>query len=179
MHDPQRTLESLKALRRERGDTSSFSTHTEFLRWTDDAAALMAFNPELAASFKNSTRAATTVREWEPEKYIPAINNAIGTVNKGITLLEHQLLAEAAPGVQLAPPTNMTAPEKLTLKWLYEHAPWSFYVWFFGVAAASFALGFSTSKALTRINNENLRIAAPTTMKPTIASPPVKAASTP
>ena len=75
MHDPQRTLESLKALRRERGDTSPFSTHTEFLRWADQAAALLDFNPELAESFKSSVRAATTVRTWKPEKYVPAIKD--------------------------------------------------------------------------------------------------------
>ena len=179
MHDPQRTLESLKSLRRERADRSPFASHTDFLRWSDQAAPLLEFNQELAESFKGSTRAATTVQTWRPEKYVPAINNAIGAVNKAITLLEHQSSLDSERKMQLNPPQNIPAPEKLTLKWLYENAPWSFYVWLLGVVSVSFALGFSASEIWTKINNANLSSAAPVTMNPTATSQPVKAASKP
>jgi len=186
MHDPQRTLQSLIALRYERTDYSPFKTHTEFLQWADKAGPLLQFNGELAQQFLGSVHAATAVRTWKPEKYISAINNAIGSVNQAITQLEHQTtevatsaeanaVIDGSPLGGHAPPP----PDKLTLKWLYEHAPWSFYVRLFGVVAVAFGLGFSASESLTTMKSANLSVAAPTTTKPTSVSAPIRPASTP
>jgi hypothetical protein len=168
MHDPQRTLESLKALRHERGDTSPFATHTEFLRWADQAAPLLAFEPELAEAFKSSASAATTVRTWKPEKYVPAINNAIGTVNRAITLLEHVQPTTAAAEELKAPAEvpNATEP-KVTLKWLFEHATWQVYTSLLGALAVAFGLGRELGKLETQIQTSSLSKPAPTTTTPT------------
>ena len=166
MHDPQRTLESLKSLRHERGDTSPFATHTDFLRWADRAAPLLTFNPGLAEEFKNSASAATTVRTWKPEKYVPAIDNAIGAVNRAITLLEHAA-APAPAHVSPSPtPTILGTPEKVTIRWLYEHVPFSLVGGGLGVLATAFLLGlaFSETRLYALIKN-------------TIAAPSISSAS--
>lgn len=62
MHDQQRALESLKFLRHERGEVSPFATHTDFLRWADQAGPLLIFNAGLTEEFERSISAATTVR---------------------------------------------------------------------------------------------------------------------
>ena len=168
MHDPQRTLESLRALRRERGDTSPFATHTDFLRWADQAAPLLAFEPELAEAFKGSASAATTVRTWKPDKYVPAINNALGTVNRAITLLENMRPTAAELNEQPTPAGPPKAAEpKVTLKWLLEHATWQVYTSLLGALAVAFGLGRELGKLETQIQTSNLSKPAPTTTTPT------------
>ena len=160
MHDPQRTLESLKSLRHERGGASPFATHTDFLRWADQAAPLLAFNPEMAEEFNSSASAATTVRTWKPEKYVPAINNAIGAVNRAITLLEHAAAPAHAHVSTISTPMILVAPDKVTIKWLYEHVPFSLVGGGVGVLAAAFLFGlaFSGTRLYALIKN---KIAAP------------------
>lgn len=181
MHDLPRTLESLKALRRERGDSSPFGSHTAFLRWSDQVLPLLAFDEKLAAEFKQLVEAATAVEDWRPERYAPNVNNAVGCVTRAIALLELASAPATAHNASVPAPTPppLGAPEKVTVKWLYEHAPWSFYVWFFGALAGAFAAGFSASELLTTMKNTNLSAAAPTTIRPTSASAPSKSASQP
>ena len=148
MYDPQRTLESLKALRHERGDTSPFATHTDFLRWADQASPLLEFTPELAEAFKSSVSAAITVRTWKPEKYVPAINNAFGSVNRAITLLEHQLPQATVQVESIQPhaPAPIEAPSKDTIKWLYEHVSLSLVGGGVSLLVTSFLLGLAFSE---------------------------------
>ena len=174
MHDTARTLESLKALRRDRGDHSPFSNHTAFLKWVDEAAPLLAFNQALAEEFNNSTQAATIVRTWRPEKYVPAINDAIGAVNRAITLLEHTAPPSAASTneIENSDPMQFGAQSKqvdpkVTLKWLFEHASWSVYTTFLGVVVVAFGIGREIGKFETQIQSNSLSKPAPTTITPT------------
>ena len=174
MHDPARTLESLKALRHDRGDRSPFSNHNEFLKWVDRASPLLAFNQALAEEFNNSSSAATTVRTWRPEKYIPAINNAIGAVNRAIILLEHTALPATASTnetqiyapIQSELKSNQVYP-KVTLKWLFEHATWPVYATFLGAVAVAFGAGREVGKFEVQIQSSSLSKPTPTTMTPT------------
>lgn len=150
MHDRLRTLASLRALRHERSEGSPFADHTAFLRWADEVGPLLGFSEEIAKDFQASVEAATTVRTWRPEKYVPNVNNAIGAVNRGIALLEHQPTDNSARRDVKPELPTIAAPAKLTLKWLYEYAPWSFYAWLGGALAAAFALGYSSSEILTK-----------------------------
>ena len=80
-------LAGLKAIRRQRGQ--SFKSHAEFLTWSDSAEPLLAFNPELAKEFKDCVRSAKLLIGYQDgSKYTGATNEAIGTVNKAITLFE-------------------------------------------------------------------------------------------
>ena len=156
MHDLSRMLESLKALRLERSNSSPFGTHTEFLRWSDQVLPLLAFDEKLAAEFKHLVEAATAVESWRPERYVPNINNAVGCVTRAIALLEHAFApipAHNAPPPTPAPP-SLSAPDKVTVKWLYEHVPLRLVSGGLGMLAAAFALGIAFSEtqifALTR-----------------------------
>ena len=167
MHDPQRTLESLKTLRHERGDTSPFATHTDFLRWADQAAPLLAFDTELADAFKGSASAATTVKTWKPEKYVPAINNAIGAVNRAITLLEHARPPTIASDEPASSESTKATEPKFTLKWLFAHATWQVYTSLLGALAVTFGLGRELGKLETQIQSSSFSNPAPTTTTPT------------
>jgi hypothetical protein len=175
MHPQEPVLEKLKAIRHDRADTSPFSNHSDFLLWSDRAEPLLSFNSELAEEFKRSVRAATAVRDWRPEKYDGAVNGAVGAVNKAITLLEVQIASAPKAVEQETTTLPLAAPEKLTVKWLYEHAPWSFYVWLVGALSAAFTLGFTASEFRTAGYSKNVASSAPATTVPTTASPQLTA----
>ena len=161
-------LAELKTIRHERGANSPFKDHTDFLRWSDKAEPLLAFHPGFTEEFKGSVNAAKNLLGWEESKYVGAINNAIGVVNKAITLLETQSVSLEA--VALAPevqPRPLAAPDKITIKWLYEHVPLPFVVGGVGALAAAFAIGltFSETQMYALIKN-------------TIAKPSTSSAST-
>ena len=146
MHDQQRTLQSLKFLSHERGEVSPFATHTDFLRWADQAGPLLVFNAGLTEEFERSTSAATTVKTWKPEKYVLAINNAIGAVNRAITLLEHTRAPANTHGSSSPARSALVAPDKVTLKWLYENVPLTFVGGGLGMLGAVFLLGVAFSE---------------------------------
>jgi hypothetical protein len=140
-------LAELKTIRYERGTRSPFKDHTEFLRWSDKAEPLLAFHPGFTEEFKGSVHSAKNLLGWKEEKYDGAINNAIGVVNKAITLLETQVVAlepaALAPEVQSRP---LAAPDRVTLKWLYEHVPFPLAAGAVGTLVAAFLLGLAFSE---------------------------------
>jgi hypothetical protein len=177
---PPSVLAALKEVQHERGDRSPFKDHTHFLRWVDQAEPLLGFNQALLEEFQSTVRAATLMIGWKQDKYDGAVNSVIGAVNRAIIELEHQEPVPApTPSAPQTEHSAPAAPERLTLKWLYEHAPWSFYAWFFGSLAAAFAAGLSASEALTTMKSMNLSNQAPTTTRPMSASEPSKSASHP
>jgi len=161
-------LVELKRLRRERGETSPFQNHTAFLKWADEVEAHLHFHPAFLQSFKHSVHAAKMVHGSRLDN-TRGVNEAIGTVNKAITLLETQEAADLEAKKLSPVATAISYPPKLTLKWLYEHAPWSFYVWLFGALSASFGVGFAISTATTKIISRPFSSAAPMTTDPTTA----------
>lgn len=182
---PPSVLVALQAICHERSDRSPFRDHTDFLRWADKAEPLLSFNDVRLQEFKSSVHAAKMVFGWKEDKYDGAVNGAIGAVNQAIIELEHQQLSVAPlptsdRGPQEPPtPKAVLPPEKLTIKWLYEHAPWSFYAWFFGALAVSFAAGFSASQIMTSIKTTNFSNAAPNTATSTSANSPSRSTSHP
>lgn len=167
MHDPSLTLASLRTLRRERGSSSPFSNHTEFLQWADQILPLLEFDEKLAVEFKHLVEAATTVETWRPEKYVPNINNAVGCVARAIALLEH---ADKTPVPLPAASSEASPPAadaKVTMKWLFEHATWPVYATFLGSLAVSFGIGREVGKFETQIQSSSLSKPAPITTTPT------------
>ncbi len=65
-----------------------------------------------------------------------------GVVNQAITRLEIQTDKEQA----FVDEKNVTYPEKVTLKWLYQHAPVSSWEWLAGIIISVFALGIAFSE---------------------------------
>jgi hypothetical protein len=167
MHDLPRMLKSLKALRRERGNSSPFGSHTEFLRWSDEVLPLLEFEDKLAAEFKHLVDAATSVETWRPQRYAPNINNAVGCVTRAITLLEHADKTPVPLPTASSEASPLTADAKVTLKWLFEHATWPVYATFLGSLAVSFGIGREVGKFETQIQSSSLSKPAPITTTPT------------
>ena len=168
-------LAELKTIRHERADVSPFKDHIEFLRWSDRAEPLLSFSLELTDKFKDSVNAATAVRDWRPQMYVGAVQGAIEAVNKAITLLEMQIASESTDTMMDLTTQPLAAPEKLTIKWLYEHAPWSFYAWLFGALSVAFALGFQASEIRMAMYSKNVSSPAAITTAPTTANGPIVA----
>lgn len=79
-------LEELEKLKRERSQTSPFSSLEEFENWSDSVRPLLSFSKELSTAFAQSVTGATvTARMGSPEDSKTNMNNAIGILNQAIT----------------------------------------------------------------------------------------------
>ena len=136
-------LERLQVLQKSRGDTSAFANHDEFLPWSDNVSPLLEFDEAL---FKNFTFWVEHVKSAHAmgREHHEALGEAIGVVNQAITKLELQ------PELKLNKKKTLTEelnyPNKVTLKWLYHHVPWSFWAWFVGLLISVFVLGLSVAE---------------------------------
>jgi hypothetical protein len=140
-------LEALRALQRERGHGPLFSTHLDFQNWVDQVAPLLSFDAAAKASFLHCARSADVSHNLgSTNDSYSSISRAVGIVNQAVRTLELQV-QESSPAIAAtSTPENLKLPEKVTIKWLYEHAPIAFYVWFAGLLAAAFTLGLLASE---------------------------------
>jgi hypothetical protein len=145
-------LDELKRLQHERSDSSPFDSHVEFQRWADHVAPLLKFDKSIERAFRTCITSANVSHGIGSHlDATGSINRAIGLVNQAIKALD---LAQIARQTELENSEHMSTkiakvgpPEKLTLKWLYEHAPWSFYVWLVGLLSLSFGLGVAFTES--------------------------------
>ena len=113
-------LERLKSLKKSRGDINAFKKHDEFLLWSDSIAPLLEFDDKLHNSFiKNSNLVKVQYNMGIDHRN--SLGETIGLVNQAIIKLElepeneDQNLDENNSDIQF--------PDKITIKWLYQHAP--------------------------------------------------------
>jgi hypothetical protein len=174
-------LAELKILQRQRSDASPFSSLVDFQVWADQVAPLLSFNPKLQSAFKHTVTSATVTHRLGSENdAFGSFNECIGLTNQAIRELELQRAEAVAKNMEIAVTKPIQAPEKLTLKWLYEHAPVSFYFWLFGFASVAVAVGFTASEMRTAMYSNNFKANEPSITQPTNASTPTiatKAAS--
>jgi hypothetical protein len=141
-------LPALKKLQHERSDKSPFGDHVDFLKWSDQVTALLSFDKKQQVAFKDwVTSADVSHNSGSPSDSARSINRAIGILNQAISSLEMNSATSSpcAPG-ERAKESGSTGPElpdKLTFKWLYEHAPMSFYGWLIGLLFTAFLAGLS------------------------------------
>ncbi|WP_128003695.1 hypothetical protein [Piscinibacter defluvii] len=148
MTQTETVLAELRELALERGYESPFTTQVEFEKWADKVAPRVQFDPTLGARF---THAARRVRSAYALGSNPlgSINEAIGLLNQAILTLEGQLRTSQTVTPVAAPPelpAPLELPPKITLKWLYAHAPVSFYSWYFGLLVAAFLAGIAVTE---------------------------------
>ena len=150
-------LSRLKEYQKVRGDINAFANHDEFLPWSDSVSPLLEFDEALHNKFifwidhvKSAVR--------RGREHHDALGEAIGVVNQAITKLEIQTDKEQA----FVDEKNVTYPEKVTLKWLYQHAPVSSWAWLAGVIISAFALGIAFSETplykSLKVEKENIII---------------------
>ena len=73
-----------------------------------------------------------------------SIEKLISIASAGKTRIENNpgLLAQSQTKPETTPtPAPLSAPEKVTLKWLFAHVPYTLWLWLGGLALGSFALG--------------------------------------
>lgn len=136
-------LSRLKELQKVRGDTNTFANHDEFLSWSDSVSPLLEIDEALYNKFifwsdhvKSSYRMG--------HDHHDALGESIGVVNQAITKLELQ--AEKKPTEKETSTNEILYPQKLTLRWLYQHAPISLWGWLCGLLFATFVLGITFSE---------------------------------
>jgi len=168
-------LSELKKLQRERGDASPFHSHLEFLKWAYEVAPRLAFDQKLEAAFKMARNSAESHRALNisPDE---SINDAIGLVNQAVIALQQKQLELARNESTKSKPTPLLLPEKMTLKWIWEHAPTQFYGYCLAGLSAAFGLGIAYSEI-----RENAKQISTTknTIQPSASAPAKNTAAAP
>ena len=139
----KKILDRLKDLQKVRGDTTAFANYDEFLPWSDSVTPLLEFDKALHEKFIFWSDHVKSAYRMGREHH-DALGESIGVVNQAITKLELQPEKEQA--AQESQSKEIPYPQKFTLKWIYQHAPLSFWGWFFGLLLAAFALGIGFSE---------------------------------
>ena len=161
------TLAELRELQFERSKGSPFKDFIELQKWADRVIPRLVFDAQLQSKFKNSL-AHAELHQAMSASPDDAINEAIGVLNQAITVLENKVrfsakATETPSSVVSAVSLNtVDLPQKITIKWLYEHAPISFYFWLAGVIMSSFAAGVFVGQTgffeSTKIKSESKQV---------------------
>nr|WP_139183762.1 hypothetical protein [Pseudomonas sp. NFPP33] len=164
-------LSRLKELQKVRGDTNAFANHDEFLSWSDSVSPLLEIDEALHNNFIFwSEHVKSSYRMGRDHHH--ALGESIGVVNQAITKLELQ--PEQKPTEKETNANAILYPQKLTLKWLYQHAPISLWGWLCGLLFATFVLGiaFSETQLYQLLKNKTSDSVAASELKNQISKPP-------
>ncbi|WP_057833214.1 hypothetical protein [Colwellia sp. TT2012] len=136
-------LNNLRSLSKKRGDTSSFANYDEFLPWSDDVSPLLEFDDALCKKFEFWSDHVKSAYNMGRETHHEALGECIGVVNQAIKKLEIP-----TADIELDKPQSkeIEYPNKVTLKWLYHHVPWTFWAWIIGLLLSAFSLGVAVSE---------------------------------
>ena len=131
-------LKRLKELQKTRGDVKAFAHHDEFLPWSDSVSPLLEFDEALHKKFifwSDHVKAAYRAGR----EHHDALGESIGVVNQAIIKLE----LPASDAQKSNTKADLPYPDKVTLKWLQQHAPISLWVLLAGLMASSFLFGIA------------------------------------
>lgn len=137
-------LSELKKLQKTRGDLLAFSNHDEFLPWSDEISPLLEFDKSLCEKFifwSDHVKSAYRMGRSHHD----ALGECIGVVNQAIKKLELKPTLEIEP-LKNKSTADIEYPSKVTLKWLYQHVPWSIWVGLIGALMTAFSLGLVFSE---------------------------------
>jgi hypothetical protein len=140
-HMNEKLLAKLKQLQKARGDIRAFTNHDEFLPWSDNVSPLLEFDNALHKKFIFWSDHVKSAYRLGREHH-DALGEAIGVVNQAIIKLEIQeeKLQEKKPEAEIP------YPDKITLKWLSQHAPLSLWAWLLSILSVAFILGITFSE---------------------------------
>ncbi len=136
-------LDRLKVLKKVRGDTTAFANHDEFLPWSDNVTPLLEFDEALHKKFifwSDHVKFAYGMGREHHE----ALGESIGVVNQAVIKLELQ--PEGEPNKETDKIKEIPYPQKVTLKWIYQHTPISLWGVFAGLLFSAFLLGIGFSE---------------------------------
>jgi hypothetical protein len=130
-------IELLKQLQTTAGGEGSFRKHESLLAWIDKVDPLLKYDDEHYALFMNAALK-VSIPNISPHTAIPCLNIMKSVVNRAITELENGITSPQVPRLE-----QLKYPEKITLKWIWDHVP-AIYLWsFLLILAFVFALGIT------------------------------------
>jgi hypothetical protein len=129
------SIDRLKHLRRSRSNHFQFGSRKDFEEWADAVRPHLHFNQLLLAKFNSAiTLSNLNLYQNADEVNLDAVNDAIGIANEALQLLEVYSVSNSSN-------QEIPYPEKVTLEWVYKHAPLSFWFSLLAWLAASFGSG--------------------------------------
>ena len=118
----------------------SFSTHKEWNDWADNVAPLLKYNPDHYSSFMNSLQY-IRIETLSAATIVPHLYNMTGIVKQAIIELESNIDPH-----RKTENFKLEYPQKVTLKWIWEHVPAKYYWSFFLILFFAFSLGIAFSQ---------------------------------
>ena len=172
---PPTLLQRLKALQHQRSDISPFTTHKDFLIWVDEITPLLSFDPKLQRELSSTASAVDLRTKMRDVEYdIEGVNRCIGLLNQAITKQELQESSlKKLPADEQTSKKELEWPPHFTFRWLFDHAPMSFYGSLLTAVAVSFSLGIAVAELRTSSQSKPLSASEPTNIAPIKASAPL------
>lgn len=136
--DNNQILLKLKQLKIDDID-KSFSTHKEWNDWADNVAPLLKFNSLYYSSFMNSLQY-IRIKALSSQTILPHLHNMVGIVKQAIIELENNITSPSKITNNIK---SISSPEKVTLKWMWEHVPVKYYWYFALILFFVFSLGIT------------------------------------
>ena len=121
-----------------------FSNHDDFLLWSDSVIPLLEFDEKLHNKFLFWSDHVKSSYNMRRATHHEALGECIGIVNQAIIKLQMQ--SEQEPKKETLKVKEIEHPEKITLKWLYQHVGWQFWVGVVSVSGVIFTLGVHSTK---------------------------------
>ena len=156
-------LTELKKLQRQRSANPQFATPIDLANWADLVIPLLSFDKKLQSSFSHNVAVAKMNYTGDNTD---GVNESIGILNQAILGLQATLLENDSISAAITNEKVLQPPLKFTVKWVYEHAPLSAYLTFFGLLLGAFVSGWSLNKILTNTPRIALSAKPPTTDQP-------------
>lgn len=131
-------LKSLKIVRRE--DKSLFKTANDCMTWIDNVAPLLKYDEDHYNNFLDHA-AIARITSLSAGTLMPHLNAMVGIVDQTIIELENNITSP-----HTSKQKALEYPEKMTLKWIWEHVPANYYWSFLLILFVVFTLGITFSQ---------------------------------
>jgi hypothetical protein len=133
-------LQKLKQLKIERREGALFKSSNDCMIWIDNVAPLLKYDENHYNNFLTHAQFAR-ITSLSADAIMPHLNTMIGIVDQAVIELENDI-----DSPQKAENNKLEYPEKMTLKWIWEHVP-AIYLWsLLLVLVFVFSLGITFSQ---------------------------------
>jgi hypothetical protein len=138
--DNKERLQKLKNLKIERHEGALFKSSNDCMVWIDNVAPLLKYDNN---HYNNFLAHAQYVRvtTLSADAIMPHLNSMIGIVDQAVIELENDINPP-----QKAESNELEYPERMTLKWIWEHVPANYYWSFLLILFFAFSLGIAFSQ---------------------------------
>jgi hypothetical protein len=158
--DSDERLLKLKTLKIERREGPLFKTANDCMFWIDNVAPLLKYDEDHYNTFLAHAQY-VRITTLSADAIMAHLNSMIGIVDQAIIELENNIESP-----HKAENGKLEYPEKMTLKWIWEHVPANYYWYFLLILFFVFSLGVAFSKTNLYKSLTDLTTAITKTSKP-------------